>query len=267
VNRTQQISEQFAKDVAGHRMTVLHEDGIYRHLRFRHPDSGSYWFDLVTWPGFLSITGDMDAWTFSRTEDMFGFFRGTRINPQYWAEKVRAGRGDVARFDEDYFRRVVAEHIEGDEDEWPGLGEAVAAQILASGDICYEEGARAALDAFEFGTTYNGSCPRCDAAIEGLPLGDADTWVSQHMAQAGHLAKLETVEGYRFSDAWEWNLQDWSYQYLWCCHAIQWGIGQYEGTNTPSLASGPDRTPVDLAVTMGSRPVEIVPAPLLGGGS
>lgn len=242
--RTQQVSEQFAKDVASHQMTVLRDDGLYRHVRFMHtapnPKTGElekssfYWFDLVTWPGVLVINGDMDSFTFSRVEDMFTFFRGTRINPQYWAEKVRAGRSDVTRYDEEYFRRVVAEHIEGDEDEWPGLTEAVAAQVLAAEDIGYEEGARSVLDAFEFGATYNGTCPRCDAAMEGLPLGDADTWVSQHQVQAAHLAKLETVEGYRFHDTWEWNLQDWSYQFLWCCHAIQWGIGLYDRAKVPA---------------------------------
>jgi hypothetical protein len=31
---TGDIATRFAKDTATHRMTVLHDDGLYRHLRF-----------------------------------------------------------------------------------------------------------------------------------------------------------------------------------------------------------------------------------------
>jgi hypothetical protein len=51
-------AEQFLKDVANHKMAVLHNDGIYRHIEFRSADSGWHlWFALVTWPGFLTICG------------------------------------------------------------------------------------------------------------------------------------------------------------------------------------------------------------------
>jgi hypothetical protein len=89
-------AERFAADVRGHKLTVLHEDGLYRHLRFQKPGTHFYWFDLITWPGCLAINGDMEGYTFSRVEDMFTFFRASSgwnsktINPQYWAEKLRA---------------------------------------------------------------------------------------------------------------------------------------------------------------------------------
>jgi len=70
-------AERFKRDTKDHEMTVLHEDGLYRHLRFRKPAGGysEYWFDLVTWPGVLVIRGDMETFAFSRTEDMLAFFR------------------------------------------------------------------------------------------------------------------------------------------------------------------------------------------------
>src|SRR3954466_1726422 len=74
-----------------HEVTVLHDDGLYRHLRFRSPDHSAYWFDLITVPGCLIFRGDGDSFVFSRTEDMFGFFRSSRegsINPTYWSEKL-----------------------------------------------------------------------------------------------------------------------------------------------------------------------------------
>jgi hypothetical protein len=76
---------------------------------------------------------------------------------------------------------------------------------------------------------------------------------------------IRKVEGFRFTDTWEWDLGDWDWQFLWCCHAVQWGIGQHDGTDRPSLASGTDATPVDVTVTLaaqpGSRQVETVELP------
>lgn len=58
MNTDQQL-ERFLKDVSEHELTVLHEDGLYRHLRFARPNSGQYHFSIVTWPGYLAYTGDM----------------------------------------------------------------------------------------------------------------------------------------------------------------------------------------------------------------
>lgn len=188
----QDIAERFARDTANHRMTVLHDDGLYRHLRFKAPDTGFYWFDLVTWPGNLSVTGDFgDGHTFSRTPDMFEFFRGSSrygINPMYWAEKVQTGRCGLRTYEEDRFRELVVEHFVetvryGDAPR--GLGKAVRGEILNDPDVYYEGGARAALEAFEF-------------------------------------------KGFRFTDTYEWDLTEYDWSYLWCCHAIVWGIEQYD---------------------------------------
>ena len=46
--------ERFQADVARHGMTVLRDDGLYRHLRFRRPDCSAYWFDLLTAPGIIA---------------------------------------------------------------------------------------------------------------------------------------------------------------------------------------------------------------------
>lgn len=95
--------ERFSKDTATHEMTVLRDDGVYRHLRFKGPGSSAYCFDLVTWTGHLAITGDMGANMFCRLDDMFEFFRtdrlhgGHTINPGYWSEKLQcAGERDGA---------------------------------------------------------------------------------------------------------------------------------------------------------------------------
>ncbi len=122
-----EMAERFPRDIARHRMEIVRDDGLYRHLRFRRWEdvldretrqptrrqeaTGTYWFDVVTWPGHLAITGDCGSLLFARMEDMFEFFRRQRINPGYWAEKVRASSSPVKVYREEAFRDRVREHV------------------------------------------------------------------------------------------------------------------------------------------------------------
>jgi len=80
----------FSKDIAEHEMKVLKDEGVYRHLVFRRPNTRTMSFEIITWPGHLVYTGDMGCYVFSRVTDMLEFFRGERSNPGYWSEKVLA---------------------------------------------------------------------------------------------------------------------------------------------------------------------------------
>lgn len=108
MNVTQPTQARFDRDVANWTMEVLLDNGLYRHLRFRMPDGGFRWFDIVTWPGRLVITGDCETFVFTRLEDMFQFFRqngdNDGINPGYWQEKIVDGRDRCKNFDWDDFR-------------------------------------------------------------------------------------------------------------------------------------------------------------------
>lgn len=111
-----QLLQTFNEDIAGqHEMTVLHEQGLHRHLRFRNPESCQWAFDLITWPGHLSITGDIGTYVFARTVDMTTFFKGY-INTDYWAEKVQSGSGggraSVKSHDENEFVSWVKQDFE-----------------------------------------------------------------------------------------------------------------------------------------------------------
>lgn len=193
-----EAAARFIKDTAGHRMTVLHEDGLYRHLRFQRPDHNTYWFDIVTWPGVLHIRGDFssDSYTFTRLTDMFEFFRGKDgINPHYWGEKLDGGRSSVKEYSEDAFRQIVRE-LFVDAVRYScaprGLGRAVRSGILDH-DLSDETEARGLLDGFEY-------------------------------------------EGFRFRDTWEFSFADWDWSFLWACHAIRWGIAQYDAATAAPKA-------------------------------
>lgn len=201
----QRAAEHFGQDTAGHQIAVLHEEGLYRHLRFKHPKRGAYWFDLITWPGVLVINGDMGSYTFSRITDMFEFFRSKsgRINPHYWAQKLRANDG-VRAYSEDLFRRRVTEAFV-DAVRYGaaprGLGKAVRRDILDSTELGWEESARQVLDRFAF---YK---------------NESDRW------------DIDKAPDFQFEDTWEWDFSEYTHQFLWSCHAIVWGIAQYDAKN------------------------------------
>lgn len=115
--------QQFQTNTKDHELTILHEDGLYRHLRMAAPGSYLWSWTIVTWPGYLAIAGDIgDGHTFSRLPDMVEFFEdsqyGTypdgapRINPGYWAEKLgRIQRGTEKKYSPDKFVRRVREAL------------------------------------------------------------------------------------------------------------------------------------------------------------
>lgn len=233
-----EVPARFAKDTARHELTVLRDDGLYRHLRFRQPAdpeskrwTGAYWFDLVTWPGNLVINGDMETFAFAREEDMFGFFRGHKPNPGYWAEKLRAPRPrDVREFSNDHFRQHVLDVLSEAEEAGGipgGLREAVQLEVLEHDETSYEDGARRVLADFRYGIfTFTGTCS-CGDITEGLTEDSAPGWHAAHLLK-GHKPRTRRTGGFLFEDTWEWDLSDWSYQFLWCCHAIPWGIAKYD---------------------------------------
>jgi hypothetical protein len=178
-----EIAARFQRDTAGHVMTVLHDDGLYRHLRFRRPDRNEYWFDLITWPGCLTVRGDFgDSYTFSHLTDMFEFFRGKGdINPHYWSEKLDSGRSSAQVYSQDAFRQMVWTYVRDEVKDYKGLAKAAQEHFfgeMAEWNTEEEDGARGALDAF----TY-------------LPEG-----------QEG--------EPFRFEDTWEWSFKDFDRWFL-----------------------------------------------------
>lgn len=200
---------QFLKDIARHQMTVLRDDGVNRHVRFKRPESGSYWFDLITWQGTLCIDGDMGTYVFKRIEDMFEFFRTDReyenrkgcqlaINPGYWGEKLHSiskfGEG-VKEFSEQRFRDAVKEEfdawVESDDpsdDAKAALWEELEDRVLS----CASDGHIRAVD----------------AAIAFEP-DDGEAM-------------------FQMRDFWDHHLEDYTFHFIWCCYAIAWGVKTYD---------------------------------------
>ncbi len=209
--------ERFLRDVAKHEMTVIRDDGVHRHIRFKQPDSSNMFFDLVTWPGFLCYSGDMGTYVFQRTQDMFSFFRKNGrldgIDHRYWAEKIEAAdRTGVEKHSHDEFTRQINDWVDQQaEGDKPGDDEPEQLVLWAE---AYAE-LRAEVESEVLSADSNEV--RCfDAANDFQHAGDA--WQAFH----GPDAKFE------FTDFWEVDTKEYSPRFLWCCYALAWGIEQYD---------------------------------------
>jgi len=198
--------EDFLKCVENHGIEIIKDDGVYRHIRFKKHDSYYKGFDLVTWPGHLCFTGEMGTYVFRCTDDMFEFFRSKQdeisINPSYWAEKCSSeDRDGVRRYSTDVFVDTII--------QWRN-------------NIIYEQRNRSDLKQF---------C--CDfiseVRLELLAYDESDE--SAHNSASSF--KFTDVKGevFEMNDSWEYDFTDFTYQFLWCCYAVAWGILRYDLKN------------------------------------
>lgn len=221
--------QSFLNDVKDHRMNVIRDDGVYRHLRFNRPGTGCMHFDLITWPGYLCYAGDMGTYVFTRLEDMFEFFRTDResgymraylekkgltlgVNFQYWGEKVEAGDrrsgGDgVREFSLERAIASVKEYVENRTADWhPG-----------------EQGTPG-----ERGRAIK-RVAALQAALKDEVYGASDEWeFIEAVRDFNH-------EGFAFDDFWEYETKAYTHRFLWCCYALAWGIQQYDNSRAAIL--------------------------------
>lgn len=198
--REQDALSDYQEHTADHSLTVLRDDGEYRHLSFSHNGSNIYRFDLITWPGYLTICGDMGTYTFARIRDMFSFFRDDRegdaptINPSYWAEKLVSvdKSSPVQEFSFALFKDAIKEEVDSldfpSEEHRRQFWRDVQSHVL---DNDYQDSETLMLA----------------RAMEFDP-GDPFSHV--------------------FSDIYEHNFKEFTFHYLWVCYAIVDGIKQYD---------------------------------------
>lgn len=185
-----QFRERFEKDVVTHEVKILHNDGVYRHLSCGIPGSSDKRFGITTWPGHLAITGDMGDFVFARTNDMFGFFRSDRINPGYWSEKCCSAS-------------VFGAGIK-----------------LFSVDKFRRNVIEYAIDAEDVKTEEE-----LPANVKGEIQRLLDAENEHECVAAMNEFSSDEIE---FVDFWECDCEEFTYYYLWCCHAIVWAIAKFD---------------------------------------
>lgn len=201
--RITEIRKRFAAESKDAKLTVRRGDGLYRHLEVEMPKSSAYWFEVMTWPGALAVTGHTGSHIFRRDEDMLAFFRTCmgpgpdwRIDTRYWAEKVQPdgiGSTGVQAYAEDRVKAYIKQAAQEAEADHPGLLAEVEEELFSrysKADLETEAGAKAALAAFEF-------------------------------------------DGFRFDTA-GWEFTEYDYWFLYTCQAIAWTVAQYDAALTPT---------------------------------
>jgi len=186
------MSEQdFLKNVENHSMTIIRNDGVSRHLWFSREGSRIYYFQIITEPGFLMISGDCGTFVFERIRDMFEFFRmdesdfsrvkdrQLQINPRYWSEKVIDGGDRCYKYDAEKSEKSIREYlIERCEDS----GEDV------------------------------------DELLNGVYFDDGEYNLANSIMGNDEL-------GYDYLDC---IMKSPSFEFIWCLRAIVWGIAQFD---------------------------------------
>lgn len=198
--------ERFLGDVKKHEMEIVRDDGIYRHIIFKRPESSNYRFDIHTWPWYLCITGDMGCWVFSRIEDMFYFFirdgmsfeeDRSVINTGYWEEKIQSVSkfgGPAREFSPELFKERVIEYAE---------------------------------EYFEFDEEKKKEC-----------LEELEWSVLSYIEDSHPQVLYEKLWNFSFGD-FRFDeppcAEEYTFHYVWICYAIVWGILKYneykEGQN------------------------------------
>lgn len=205
-NRLEQTESNFIEDTTSHTIKIIKDDGVYRHIAARKPNTIIMGFDIVTWPGRLVYTGDMGHYVFARLPDMFDFHRqppDKNIPYAYWAEKCeagdRSGRNDndgIREFSEELFK----EHVEEDFKNW-----LENHAELIKDNPQFDEEIRERLENEVLSCSNEGYIRACDAALD-----------------------FEVDGEQILQDFWEHDCYDYTYRFIWCCNAIRWTINQYD---------------------------------------
>lgn len=188
--------ELLLEEVKDHKMTVLLDQGVYRHLVFKTPGDSNAWFEIVTWPGSLTINGDYGTWTFARTTDMFDFFGHRTINPGYWAEKILSEdrHGAHEAFSSEVFEAKVKEWFDR-YDEWESEEQK---------EDCWNE-------------------------ILDHVLSQSDNAHAAYSAASDfEHDSFDYKSDFNFDDFFEVDCNAYNFRYIWCLYAIVWAIDKYD---------------------------------------
>jgi hypothetical protein len=184
----------FYKDVENHKMTVVADSGVNRHILFKQENTSNYHFSLTTWSGYLCISGDMGTYVFSRLPDMFQFFRTENggVNLSYWGEKCVAASTPITRYSADIFIDVI---------------NTMADEYIVNNNFSAKKAKK-----FKNEVDYSITS-----------MADSDTQ-RENLEDA---MSFEFEKNNPFLDINLANLEEDDPRYIWCCHAIAWGIKQY----------------------------------------
>ncbi|MEU1133542.1 hypothetical protein ABZ383_27420 [Streptomyces sp. NPDC005900] len=244
-----EIAARFARDTAKHEMTVLHDDGLYRHLRFAQPGHGSIGaFELITWPYNLVVKA---GWVFhfdiDATPDMFDLFRRTaltgQINPGYWSEKVRAGRDEAEGFSVDLLEKEIEETVRNwvDSDLDRRIANRAGVDDIHRLPSDVRKAYAKEVDADWQDFTRQLRCAVNEHFFDG-PTDyniefESEAYRALHEFTFRPEGQPDHELPWQFDDFSEWRLKSYTPGFLHSCHAIRHGIDLYDAASTKAVAA------------------------------
>lgn len=225
----------FCKNTENHRLRILHDDGLYRHLRMQSDNEKGqptviwYW-DIITWPGSLAIRGDVaDGYIFTRDPDMLEFFSlhpdryrddAPMIDMHYWAQKLAyEHRSTATVYDREVFLASVRDALSNDSTDPEDLMDTARQHILTS------------LDEQAFARLPDEEDPGYEAALNALlnPIAEEILNDARSSSETESEARQWLHENYRLfpEAAAEWDLSDFEPQFKITCWAIDKTVRAY----------------------------------------
>lgn len=189
----EQMERRFRRETQNHKLRILHDEGLYRHLSFS--GGNFYGFNIITWPGHLTISGEMGDYTFAREPDMLrDFFTSAYVNTDYWEQKVTSMdvHGRITEFSRERYK-----------------------EILVRGFWSWHQkntDKRRAREAWNW--------IRDDLLGDYSEVHDASTAVES-------LELLRSIHGVNLGYHEEGDFLEYSAQYLWSLHGVLWACQNY----------------------------------------
>jgi hypothetical protein len=184
----------FLNDVKNHHIEIIKDEKNYRHIIMT---SGSFnmRYEIITWPEYLCLCGDMGCFVFSRIDDMFNFFRSNSneltINPSYWHEKLQSEDtiNGAKEYDSEKFEKTIKEYFNDYIYDYPDIDKEKLWEEIEK-DVLY--------------------------------------YASDGEYQAHRAAIDFKYLDFEFHDFWEQDLKSYTGRYIWCLYAIVYAIQQYD---------------------------------------
>jgi hypothetical protein len=190
--------DDFMASMSLHKMTVLRDDELYKHIRFAAPNEFENAFEVMSFPYHVLITGDMGCYTFSREKDMFEWFvkghcapiKRPEIEVSRWFAKMVSK--DAAISAKHYYLPAVIESIEEAKSN-------------------YTEG-------------------RGDCSLEVEQFNELLEWKeygAEKLLDEMQEFYLDSISVSPFQDLERDCYEVYSTHFVWCCYALNYGIGTY----------------------------------------
>lgn len=226
---------KFIESVSKHRIHILNDNGVYRHIRFDAGDHAPHHFAITTWPGYLAISGDMGDYTFKRLEDMFPFFRqdgydfaenpkgidteNIFINVGYWTEKLTATSlyESHSEFNDDELKEQIKEYFDTEMESIESLGEW---SHDYSDDHDMDDD-----DELDDAEKLQAKKDQLWDRIESDMLYSIENEYQASVAIDSFSS--ENIDFQDFLCEGRFGIRP-TYHYIWCMYAIAWGISLYD---------------------------------------